>query len=116
MGSQCYLKFKSINPERFSLCIRKDDEIIHDYNCTMNSEFEISFHFPGEYTVSFLPPVMDGEILELWDPRIGYLTVTNVSDFCWMILNFVSYFRESIQVIESRPDPFFMLKHALDRV
>lgn len=110
MGSTCYLKFKSINPERFSLLIQKGDESKEELDCTMHSEFEIHFHLDWDYTISFLP----GGPRELWKSPFGYLTVRSVSDFCWMVLSFASYFRNSIQIIESRPDPFFMLQHALD--
>lgn len=114
MGSTCYLKFKSINPERFSLLIQRGNEPIEELDCTMHSEFEFRFFVDWDYTITFMPGCSIG--MDLWDPPFGYLSVTSVSDFCWMVLSLASYFRNSIQIIEARPDPFFMLRHAIDSI
>ena len=105
MASQCYLKIRAINKNTFGMTINDAAGATQSFECSFDSVHELRFHFENKYSISFS--------LEVNSP-FGFLTVNNVADFCWMVLNLISYFGESIQVLEARPDPVLMIRNAVD--
>lgn len=104
MGSQCDLKIRAISEKPFTIMLSDESGTKQEFECSKGSVHELRFHFDNKYDISFLSDVPF---------HFGYLTVSSVSDFCWMVLNLATYFKESIEIVDARPDPLLMIKNAI---